>query len=340
MAFCEIVGHRAVITLLSRAIARGSLPPSLLLTGPEGVGKRFIAHGIAQAMNCATPRGDDEAGAEMDACGACSVCGRIARGTFPDVLSLEPTETGALTIDQVRAALDQVGYRPFEARRRVVVIDQADLMVAPAQNALLKTLEEPPASTQFVLVTARPDMLLDTVRSRCPQLRCGLLSVDDIIDILTTRFDVEEGMARPAAASAGGSVGRALTAASGELVASREVAVGLLEAVAGARDARSRLAGAKVFATGKGSRRAPAARQELRLRLQALTSLLRDIEALSVGARVALANADLGRPLGRLVSAFADGRSRRAFSTVDQAIEAVDRNASPKVVADWLACQL
>ena len=339
MGFREIVGHRAVTALLSRAVARESLPPSLLLTGTGGVGKRMAAVAMAQAMNCASPR-RDEGHLPIDGCGSCAACRRIARGTYPDVITLEPGDGGSITIDQVRAVLDQAGYRPFEGHRRVAIIDQAELLVPHAQNALLKTLEEPPASSQFVLVTARPDMLLDTVRSRCPQLRFGQLSAAEIVDVLTAH-GYDASIARPAAASAGGSVGRALETASGELAVARNAAVGLLDSVSSARDARARLAGAKEFVAGKGSRRAPAAdRHELRRRLQALTSLLRDIEVVTVGSDAPLSNADLDRQLRRLAAAYGEGRGLRAFSAVDQASDAVDRNGSPKVVADWLACQL
>ena len=159
------------------------------------------------------------------------------------------------------------------------------------------------------------------------------------VAVLTQRHDVEERAARPAAVTSGGSAGRALIAASGELATSRGAALELLDEVSTTRDARGRLEGAKSF-TPPGKLPLAAIRKELRLRLMALTSLLRDIEVIAARARVPLANADLDQPLKRLAGAFADGRSRRAFSTIDEAINAIDRNASPKVVVDWVACQL
>ena len=339
MPFHEVVGHQGVITRISRAVARDSLPPAVLLTGPGGVGKRLVATAVAQAFNCGAPRrgASDPA---VDACGSCSACRRIARGAYPDVLAVEAGEGGSITIDQVRAAIRQVGYRPFEGRRRVTIVDDADLLVPPAQNALLKTLEEPPGRSQFILVTARPDVLLDTVRSRCPRLRLGHLRVEEIAGILTRR-GIEERVARPAAASSGGSVGRALRMAARDQEETREAALGLLRSVAAARDARARLAGAKDFAAGRGSKRAPAAnRQELRERLRALASLLRDAAVVSAGAGAPLANADLDAPLRELAAAWDGARGPRAFAAVVEALDAVDRNASPKVVADRVACRL
>jgi DNA polymerase-3 subunit delta' len=340
MPFHEIVGHRAVIARVSQAVARDSLPPSLLLTGPGGVGKRLLAEAIAQALNCGAPR-RDESGLAVDACGSCSACRRIARGIYPDVVVLAPGESGSIGIDPVREALAQVGYRPFEGRRRVIVVDDADLLLPPAQNALLKTLEEPPPRSQFVLVTARPDMLLDTVRSRCPRLRLGHLDVDEVAGILRRRPEIDARAARAAAAAAGGSAGRALRMAGRDHEATRAAAVGLLRSVSAARDARTRLDGAKAFAAGKGSKRAPAVdRPELRARLQALAALLRDVAAVSSGAAVPLANADLDGALRELAATWGGARGPRAFAAVDEALDAVDRNASPKVVADWVACRL
>ena len=345
MPFRDIVGHRGALAMLARAVARGSLPPSLLLTGEDGVGKRTVALAVAQVMNCTSPRpGTGRApGAKFapDACGRCGPCGRIARDAFPDVRTIAPGETGTIAIDVVRAAIEQAAYRPFEGRRRVVIIDQADRLLPPAQNALLKVLEEPPSSCQFLLTTARPDMLLDTVRSRCPRIRFGQLAAGDIVRLLTAAGSWDEETARAAAAVAGGSVGRARAVASGEHAAAREAAVGLLESVAGARNPQARLEAAKTLVSRAGGRRAPAVdRDALRLRLEALASLLRDIEVVASRAAAPLANADLGDGLRRLAGAYRGGRGLRAFATVDEAAAAVERNVGPKVVADWLACHL
>src|SRR5437868_4054634 len=163
--FRDIVGHRPVVTLLARSVSRESLPPSLVFAGPGGVGKRLVATATAQALNC-TARDKPP----LDACGVCHTCRRIARGVHPDVLLVEPGDSGSIKIDRVREIVESAGYRPFEGRRRVVIIDEADALVAGAQNALLKTLEEPPPSSVFILVTSRPDALLPTVRSRCHRL--------------------------------------------------------------------------------------------------------------------------------------------------------------------------
>ena len=349
MAFRDIAGHRGLVQLISRAVDRATLPPSLLFAGPEGVGKRLAATALAQALNCADPvRGPrprvSGAGAALplDACGRCSACARIARGTHPDVLAVEAGDSGAITIDEVRRAVGQARYRPFEGRRRVIVIDTADQLGTQSQNALLKTLEEPPDASQFVLVTARPDTLLATVRSRCQRLSFGQLGTAEVTDVLMRGHGCDEATARASAASAGGSVGRALLLASGELAAARTAALALLQAVAGASDTKSRLGGAKALLAGTGGKGGVGAqRQALTQRLRVLASMLRDVTLLASGAdRAALANADLHDRFEPLVQQVAARRGVRAFATVDEALAATAGNAGPKVVADWVACRL
>jgi len=176
MPFRDIIGHRHLLTLVAGAVERGSLPPSLIFAGPDGIGKRRAAVALAQLLNCQTLVTTEALEAvSRDACGECASCRRIARGVHADVLTIEPGDTGAIKVDQVRDAIEKSAYRPFEGRRRVVIIDDADAVLVEAQNALLKTLEEPPSASTFVLVTSRPDVLLPTVGTcrECHQQKVG-----------------------------------------------------------------------------------------------------------------------------------------------------------------------
>jgi DNA polymerase-3 subunit delta' len=332
MPFRDIVGHRRLVALLARSVFRASLPPSLIFAGPGGVGKRLAALSTAQALNCLSPH--TSPAIEADACGTCAVCTRIARGIHPDVLVIEPGDNGSIKIDAVRELVDRAPYRPFEGRQRVVIIDEADALVVAAQHAMLKTLEEPPPASTFILVTARPDALLATVQSRCPRLRFRPLGPDEVASALITRgrSEVE---ARAVAAIAGGSIGRALEASASELVEARDVATGALLAAAVTNDPRRRIESAKdlLVKTGGGG---AGDRDQLATHLQAMASLLRDVELLGAGAdRRALANADVMPALERL-AAFQGDRGIHAFSAVYRALEALDRNAGVKVVADWV----
>jgi DNA polymerase-3 subunit delta' len=334
MPFRDVVGHARLIELLSRSTAGGTLPPSLLFVGPSGIGKRLTAIAVAQSLNCQAAIDWQLA---TDACGRCNACTRIARGVHPDVVVVEPGDSGTIKIDQVREVVDRAMYRPFEGRRRVVIIDQADALVAAAQNALLKTLEEPPSSSMFILVTSRPDVLLPTVRSRCPELRFRPLLAEEIASVLVKRNHTES-EARAVAAAADGSLGQALQASAGELVEAREVAQRALAVAAASNDPAGRRDGAKLRLTKSGS---GSERDQLATHLRAMASLLRDVEVLATDADgSALANPDVRPALERLAKGYGGERGVRAFGAVDQALVALDRNAGVKVVADWVMLQL
>lgn len=335
MPFRTLAGHHRVLTLVSQAIAHQTLPPALLLGGPAGIGKRRVALAVAEALNCAKPATGSLA---IDACGSCDACRRIARGVHPDVIVVQPGDTGSIRIEQIRDVIDRAAYRPFEGRRRVVIVDEADAMMPAAQSALLKTLEEPPSATMFMLVSSMPDALLPTVRSRCPRLRFAPLAASDVAHLLVRDHRYTEADAHAAAADADGSVARALAAATVDVMEARQSATALLEHAARVADPSRRLEAAKAL-TGRKSTSED--RDRLSVCLRSLASLLRDLGILAEGAdRRTLANADLEPQLAQLAQTYDAVRSMRAFGAVDRAIAALERNASPKVVADWLVLQL
>ena len=261
---------------------------------------------------------------------------------FPEVLLVEPEETGAIKIEQVRTVVGETAFRPFEGRRRVVIIDQADRMGEDAQDALLKSLEEPPPNSTFILVSARADSLAPTVRSRCSRLRFGRLSAAEIARALVRDHEYSEDKARELAALAGGSLGRALEADSGNLNEVRAACCRALQAVASAADARVRLDSVReLVGERKAGSTAGADREELAARLTALLSVVRDLAIFSTCANGnALANLDLTAELEGLSRFYGCDRAVRAFTAADRALRALRRNASPKIVADWLVLQL
>jgi DNA polymerase III subunit delta' len=335
--FSSIIGHRHIVSLLSRAVANDTLPPSLLLAGQAGIGKRRIALTIAAAVNCLQPRKTEDV--ERDACGECAACRRIQRGVHPDVILIEPGDTGTIKIEQIRDVVDRAGFRPFEGRRRVVVIDEADALVLPAQNALLKTLEEPPSASIFLLVSSLPDSLLPTVRSRCPRLRFGPLTASEVAEVLVRDHEYAEADGRAAAVDADGSVGRALSAEASDLTEARAVAQRLLEQAARTSDPSRLVDSVKDVVGKKGS--SATERDQLAACLRAAASLLRDLGLLAVRADAsAIANSDLQPQLTTLSRSYDGDRATRAYAAVDQALAALERNASPKIVVDWLVLQI
>jgi DNA polymerase-3 subunit delta' len=337
MRLGDVLGHAQPRALLLRAVVARSVPQSLLFDGPEGIGKRATALALAAAINCQQP------GMDGDACGTCSSCKRIARAQHPDIVSLAPNEKGSITVEMARDVIGQASYRPFEARRRVVVIDEADALLPPAQNALLKTLEEPPPSSMFVLISARPDSLLETVRSRCPRVRFGRLGAADLAEVLVRHCGVARAEAPGLAAMGDGSVARALAQDTGELVEARTAALALLHGVAGRPPALARLKLAQQLAEVPKKRGGGSDREVLARRLEALSLLVRDLGAVTSPGEArgaVLANPDLERDLAALARQFDTGRVLAAFSSVEQARRSLDRYQAAKVVADWLACEM
>jgi DNA polymerase III subunit delta' len=331
MPFANIVGHAPVVALLRRAVARERVPHSLLFAGPEGVGKRAVALALAEAVNCPVRRA---AGGD-DACGACPTCQRIARGSHSDVVQLDRGDDAVIKIRALRErVLDVVGYRPFEAAKRVFII-QADDLQDTGQDALLKTLEEPPPSAMLILVSAYPDSLSQTVQSRCRRLRFGPLSEREVARVLTARSGLEAAAAGALAAAAGGSVARALAEKQGDLGDDRDAALGVLRAAP--RGVGDQLKASAALAKHGSDRRD---REALAARLDVLRSLLRDLGALAARRTDALANGDLADDLRALSAGFDLPRVTRGYAAVARAESALERNASPKIVADWIALQL
>ncbi|HVV87207.1 MAG TPA: AAA family ATPase [Kofleriaceae bacterium] len=152
------------VAVVRAAMAAGRLHHALLLTGPPAADKRALALAIAGALDCETAPGEG--------CTTCATCTRIADGVHPDVITL--AREGAAQIIPIETVRTQVvaavGLPPHEARERVFLIDEATALQPAAANALLKTLEEPPARTRFILMTVAPDQLLPTIRSRCQRV--------------------------------------------------------------------------------------------------------------------------------------------------------------------------
>ena len=331
MPLSEIVGHTSLVALLRQAVKRGSVPQTLLFAGPAGVGKRATAIALAQAVNCperARTGGDD-------ACGRCTTCQRIGRDQHTDVTFVDRGDDAAIKLKTLREkVLDAVGYRPFEAARRIFIIEADDLR-DEGQDALLKTLEEPPPSVILILLSAYPDSLSATVQSRCRRLRFGLLTELEVTRVLTDRAGVERRSATALAAAAGGSVERALAEQQGDISDDRDAALAMLAAIRRGVGEQLRAAGA--FAKNDSDRRD---REALSARIDILASLLRDVGAIVAGSTGPLANGDLESDLRTLAPQFSAERVARSYGSLNEAQAALEGNASPKLVADWIAVHL
>jgi len=203
-SFGGLRGHQRVREFLRSAVAQQRLPHAMLFTGPDGVGKRSLAGALTAWLQC--EQGGD------DACGVCASCVRLASGSHSDVFGLTlAAGKKEIGIDRVRDLKRFMQLRPVGGRLKMALIDDAHLLSIAAQNALLKILEEPPAHSFLVLVTANPDALLPTVRSRCQRVRFGPLPDEVVVDILRRSADLDTEAVRRLARLAEGSPGHALT---------------------------------------------------------------------------------------------------------------------------------
>ncbi len=170
MPFADVIGQEGPKRKIRTALTQQAIGHAYLFSGDEGIGKRLMAIRFAQALSCETP----PASSQPDSCGDCRACQQIVSGTYPDVLVIQPEQEKAnpqIRIDQIREIERHVIYRPLLSTRKICLIDDADRLTTNAANAFLKTLEDPPAHSLFLLVTSQPLRLLPTVRSRCLTLR-------------------------------------------------------------------------------------------------------------------------------------------------------------------------
>ena len=187
-----VAGHDAAVELLRRQIVSGRVRHSTLVTGAEGVGKSTLVIAALKALNCLQPP------APGLFCGTCRSCGKIDRGVHPDIQRFDldsqavtSSRKGGLnrqiTIDTARAVRTSVAMRPVEGRWRAVIIDDAETLAEPAQEALLKTLEEPPPSMLLFLLSDDAEALLPTIRSRCQIVDLRPVPATDIESLLIER---------------------------------------------------------------------------------------------------------------------------------------------------------
>jgi len=315
----DVFGHERIRQLLQRVLAGGRLPPAMLFVGPEGVGKRTLALAAGRTLVC-----EDVEGRRNGACGTCHACRRSRRGLHPDLFEVK-ADGAVIKIDQVRTLVREINGRPFEASGRMFVVDDAHLMNEPAANALLKALEEPPPTSHIVLVSALPQGLLPTIRSRCQHVRFGGLPTSLVERHLLARGELDPGEARLRAVLACGSFGAALAFEAESYRTRRDDLLELLETVDGA-DALERMEAAERLAEAEDTLSV----------LTTLRSLLRDVAALSLGASIPALNVDVVPRLEALARGRLGARALRLAHEVGEARSALAANANKLIALDLL----
>jgi DNA polymerase-3 subunit delta' len=321
-AFDAILGQATAVETLTRAIDKGLVHHAYRFEGPDGVGKELAAVAFAQALVC--PQGG---------CAACDTCRRIAqrnaeppevplhpdvvlvgRGVYPPELIGGKREANEISVEQVRRViLSRAAYPPHEGRAQVFIVRDAEQLSVSAANALLKTLEEPRPATHFVLLTARVERLLDTIRSRTLPVRFGPLPDDVVAGILRARGVAEEHVAGLVDIAAG-SASAAIDAADPEASAARAAFVAEVERAVGAPDLATAIQLAESLERDR-------------------PRLVDDLRALGAGY------ARRARALAASAPGSSELESRRHALVLD-AIDAVERNGSAPLLVTSLVASL
>ena len=214
----DFQGQGAVYDGLMRTLHDGTFVHAYLITGLAGMGKRTLGRLLAQFWLCQAPEGTARP------CGVCRACRQVMDGAHPDLVVITPgkpispdvrQDMKSIPVDEIRALISIVGRHTFEGGRRVVLIEYADKMNPPAQNALLKTLEEPVPGTIFLLMTESPSLLLPTIVSRCREIKLHPWDDRTVLAALE-KHGVTGQRAQEALHVSGGSIGKALAVAADE----------------------------------------------------------------------------------------------------------------------------
>lgn len=200
--FSGIVGHRDVVSHIQNAIKTGKVSHAYILSGEKGSGKRLIATLFAMTLQC------EEHG--TDPCGQCTSCRKALSGNHPDIIYVTHEKPNSIGVDEIREQLvDDAAIRPYESPYKIYIVEEASKMTPQAQNALLKTIEEPPEYVIIILLAENTESLLPTVNSRCVNLSLKPVSDAEMKEYLMKQLHMPDYQAEIEAAFAQGNIGRA-----------------------------------------------------------------------------------------------------------------------------------
>lgn len=354
--FSKLVGNDTVKQRLARINKTGRMPGAFVFAGAEGVGKMLFAVEVAKQLNCLQPTSG------LEACDVCPACRRIP--TLPqairettkryeatssrsekdqisqslmwsehrDVAAIAPLGR-VINVHQARVLEREANYRPAEGRRRVFLIDDADRLNEAASNALLKTLEEMPATTHVILVAARPNALLATIRSRCQMIRFAPLSETEIENSLIAQHRRAGDDARLAAHLAQGSLARALRLNTDEYRRERAANIRAIEAIATGREREELLRLSETWSD-------PKRKDDFENALNNFEIIVRDIWRLALGGgsndELQIVNEDARAQLAQLSARISPRAAADLLRRTDKLRRELQVNINRRVATDAL----
>ena len=322
------------------------VPGAMIFAGDEGVGKRLFAFELAKSILCHNPK-------DFEACDRCAACLRVDRldlpksndkdenekvffTQHPDVGFVRPAGK-FVTVDTVRFLQTEAVLRPFEGTTektgaRFFIIDESDKMNDAAANALLKTLEEPAATSHLILLTSRPNALLQTIRSRCQIIRFAPIPTEEIEKCLTENPEISKKVspndAKLLARISGGSLGRALSINLDSYKQQREQMLGVIDSIAAKQDRARLLKIAEELNDAK-------IKDEYEIRLEVLQTLIHDVWALRLGSEKVV-NADLQTKLIKFAEMVESKRAQTWIAEIETLRENLAVNLNRKIATDAL----
>ena len=200
--FSEILGHEQIIEHLQNAIKLQKVSHAYILDGEEGAGKKLLARAFAQTLQC--ERGG------VDPCGECHSCKQAQSGNQPDIIEVTHEKPASIGVEDIRGQLcGDIQIKPYSSPYKIYIVDEAEKMTVQAQNALLKTIEEPPAYGVIMLLTTNADAFLPTILSRCVTLKLRPVKNEIIRPYLMEKYHIPDYQAEVCTAFARGNVGKA-----------------------------------------------------------------------------------------------------------------------------------
>jgi DNA polymerase-3 subunit delta' len=317
-----MIGHQWAVDLLAEHVAQGGERHAYLITGPQGVGRRTLALHFVQALNCIEPPSPGQP------CQQCTACKRIDAMHHPDLLVVQAEHEGeVLKIDQVRELQHSLSLTPIEARYKVALLLRFEEAHSSAANAMLKTLEEPPAKVVVVLTAMSAEILLPTIVSRCEVLRLRPLSIGETARGLQSIKGIPAEDAGRLAHISGGRPGYAirLYEQPGLMEQRQSWLDDLLQLLASSR--RERFA----FAMGRVSNK-----DELRNQLQVWLTFWRDVLVSTTGNVGTITNLDYDSPINILASELDIKKAQFQVTAVERTLERIDRNVNLRLALDVL----
>jgi DNA polymerase III subunit delta' len=302
----QTTGQQAALAFVARAVGSQRPPSAILMAGPARAGKTTLALDLAAGLLCLA---DDP---EARPCRACPACRKVEHGNHPDVHRLAPSGAGGqIRLEQARSLIAELALLPLEGRVRVAIVASAQRLNPDAQNALLKTLEEPPAGAVLILCADDETLLLDTVRSRCVRIRLGAVSAPTIAELLIERGAADAATASRVARLADGRPGLALA-----LAAAPQVLVH-----------RAALARSLLDLTTAGRRQ----------RLAAVPGLMSDATAVAevLGRSDAEVGPDPGEAVAVIVAGAPDAAASTSTDSGARAAPAARRAAALALIETW-----